>query len=119
MSFTFKVNSADVKTPSKFGWSLMDISAADSGRVEADALMYKNRVAQKEKIELEWAGVTTAEASAILNAFQDEYFTVTYHSPLTNGDVTKTFYRGDATAPYYWWVDGGRMENVAFSIIER
>jgi len=119
MAFTFNVNGAAVKTPSKFGWSLQDISAADSGRVEADALMYKNRVATKEKIELEWWGVTTSEASAILNAFTDEYFEVTYHSPLTDGDVTKTFYRGDATAPYYWWVDGGRMENVAFSIIER
>lgn len=118
MSFTFKVNNSSVKTPSKFGWSLSDVSAADSGRTE-DALMWKNRIAQKEKIELEWAGVTTAEASAILQAFQDEYFDVTYHSPLTNSDVTKTFYRGDATAPYYWWVDGGRMESVSFSIIER
>ena len=118
MAFTFLVNNVAVKTPSKFGWSLQDISAADSGRVES-GLMYKNKVAQKEKIQLEWAGVTTTEASAILQAFQDEYFNVTYHSPLTDGDVTKTFYRGDASAPYYWWVDGGRMEVVSFDIIER
>ena len=118
MAFTFKVNNSSIKTPSKFGWQLFDVSAADSGRVES-GLMYKNRIAQKEKISLEWAGVTTAEASAILSAFQDEYFSVTYHSPLTNGDVTKTFYRGDASAPYYWWVDGGRMETVQFDIIER
>lgn len=118
MAFTFLVNNVAVKTPSKFGWSLQDISAADSGRVES-GLMYKNKVAQKEKIQLEWAGVTTTEASAILQAFADEYFEVTYHSPLTDGDVTKTFYRGDASAPYYWWVDGGRMETVSFDIIER
>lgn len=118
MAFTFLVNGGAVKTPSKFGWSLQDVSAADSGRVES-ALMFKNRVAQKEKIELEWWGVTTADAAGILQAFQDEYFDVTYHSPLTNSDVTKTFYRGDAQAPYYWWVDGGRMENVGFAIIER
>lgn len=118
MAFTFLVNGSAVKTPSKFGWSLQDVSAADSGRTQ-DALMWKNRVATKEKISLEWAGVTTAEASAILQAFTAEYFSVTYHSPLTNSDVTKTFYRGDATAPYYWWVDGGRMETVSFDIIER
>ena len=118
MAFTFLVNGSSVKTPSKFGWSLQDVSAADSGRTQ-DALMWKNRVATKEKISLEWAGVTTAEAAAILSAFTDEYFTVTYHSPLTNTNVTKTFYRGDASAPYYWWIDGGRMETVSFDIIER
>lgn len=90
MAFTFLVNGSAVKTPSKFGWSLQDVSAADSGRTQ-DALMWKNRVATKEKISLEWAGVTTAEASAILQAFTAEYFSVTYHSPLTNSDVQRLF----------------------------
>lgn len=116
--FPFEVEGVPLPTPSKFGWSIQDVSAADSGRTE-DALMWKNRVAQKEKISLEWLGCDTATASQILQAFQPEYFNVTYRSPLTNSVVTKTFYRGDAQAPYYWWVDGGRFENVSFDIIER
>lgn len=116
--FPLKVNGVDVPCPSKFAWSLQDVSAPDSGRT-LDALMWKNRVAQKEKIGLEWLGCTPDVASQILQMFNDEYFNVTYRCPLTNSIVTKTFYRGDAVAPYYWWVDGGRHENVAFDIIER
>ena len=118
VQFPFKVNNVDMPVPSKFAWSLQDVSAADSGRTQ-DALMWKNRVAQKEKIGLEWLGCTPAEAATILTAFDPEYFDVTYRCPKTNTVVTKTFYRGDATAPYYWWCDGGRHENVAFDIIER
>lgn len=106
--------------PSKFEYSLQDISAADSGRVES-GLMYKNRVTQKVKIGLEWLAVTDADAATILNAFDPEYFDVTYHDPKANSTVTKTFYRGDITAPYYWWTDTGgfQFQNIAFNIIER
>ena len=116
--YPLKVNGSDVPCPSKFAWSLQDISAADSGRTQ-DGLMWKKKIGQKEKIELEWLGCTPEDASTILQAFSDEYFNVTYRCPLTNSIVTKEFYRGDAKAPYYWWVDGGRFENVAFNIIER
>lgn len=117
-TFTFKVNGTDCPCPSEFGWSLQDISAADSGRTQ-DGLMWKNRVGQKEKIQLAWHGIDTAKASQILQLFQPEYFTVTYRSPLTNSIVTKTFYRGDASAPYYWWVHDGLHESISFDIIER
>ena len=115
--FPLKVNGVDVPCPSKFAWSLQDVSAADSGRTQ-DARMHKNRVAQKEKIGLEWLGCTPDVAATILQAFNPEYFNVTYRSPLTNTIVTKEFYRGDAQAPYYWWCYEGRHENVAFDIIE-
>lgn len=106
--------------PSKFEYSLQDVSAADSGRTE-DALMWKNRVAQKVKIGLEWVAVSDADAATILNAVDDEYFSVTYHDPKANSTVTKTFYRGDVQAPYYWWTDNStfNLQTVSFSIIER
>lgn len=116
--FPFKVNGTDVPTPSQFGWSLQDVSAADSGRTE-DAVMHKNRVAQKEKIQLVWNAPKPDKASQILQAFNPEYFEVTYRSPLTNSIVTKEFYRGDASAPTYWWAKGGLFENISFDIIER
>jgi len=117
-AFTFQVDGVNVPTPSKFGWSLQDISASKSGRTQ-DAQMHKNRVAQKEKISLQWNAIDTAKASEILQMFNPEYFYVTYRSPLTNTIVTKEFYRGDANAPYYWWVKDGIQESVSFNIIER
>lgn len=118
-SFCLKVNNVDIPTPSEFGWSLQDVSAPDSGRTLADAKMQKMRVARKEKIQLKWLGKTPAEASTILQAFAPEYFDVTYLCPLTNAVVTKEFYCGDQSAPYYWWCDGGRHESISFNIIER
>ena len=117
-SFTFKVNGTDVPTPSKFGWSLQDVSASDSGRTQ-DALMHKNRVAQKEKIQLTWNYPQPDVVSTVLQMFNDEYFEVTYRSPLSDSLVTKTFYRGDASSPAYWWVNNGLFESLSFDIIER
>ena len=118
MAFTFKVDNVDCPTPSEFGWSIQDVSAPDSGRT-LDAVMHKERVARKEKIQLKWLGKTPSECSTILQMFAPEYFEVTYHSPLTDTDVTKEFYCGDQSAPYYWWCDGGRMESISLNIIER
>lgn len=118
LDFPLKVNGVDCPCPSQFGWSLQDVSQADSGRTE-DALMHKNRIAQKEKIKLQWNAPKPDKASQILQMFNPEYFEVTYRSPLTNSVVTKTFYRGDASAPTYWWCNGGLFENISFDIIER
>ena len=51
-----KVNGVAVRCPSKFEWGLQDVSASESGRTD-DALMHKNRVAQKRKIRLGWNGL--------------------------------------------------------------
>lgn len=116
--FPLQVNGVNVPTPSEFGWSIQDVSDPDSGRT-LDAKMWKNRVARKEKIQLKWLGKTPEVAAEILSLFTQEYFNVTYRSPLTNSVVTKTFYSGDQSAPYYWWCDGGRHESISFNIIER
>ena len=120
MSFPFKVNGTDMPCPSKFAWGLQDISAPDSGRT-LDGKMWKNRVGQKVKIDLEWAAVSCEDCATILQAFNSEYFNVTYHDPKENANVTKEFYRGDASAPYYWWVPNQRFnfQTISFSIIER
>lgn len=120
MAKSLVINGATMPCPSKFEYSLQDVSAADSGRTE-DALMWKNRIAQKVKIGLEWLAVSDADAATILNAVDPEYFNVTYHDPKANTTVTKTFYRGDIQAPYYWWTDNGgwQFQNISFNIIER
>lgn len=117
-NFVFQVNGSDVPVPSEFGWSIQDVSAPDSGRT-LDGLMQKERVTRKEKIQLKWNGKSPEDTATILQAFADEYFDVTYVCPLTNSVVTKQFYCGDQSAPYYWWCNGGLLESVSFNIIER
>ena len=106
-----------VPVPSRYQYSLQDVSAPNSGRTE-DALMHKQRITQKVKIELEWANQTTAAVSEILNAFNPEYIQVRYLDAKAGDFVTKTFYVGDRAAPLYN-SRLGLWENVAFNIIER
>lgn len=119
---TIAVGGVTMPCPSKCEWGLQDVSASDSGRVEdPNATMYKNRIAQKVKLNLEWVAVSDADAATILTAFNPEYFDVTYHDPMANASTTKTFYCGDRNANFYWWVDnaGFTYQNITFNIIER
>ncbi len=114
-----RVNGRQIKSPSVFHPSLQDVSAADAGRTQ-DALMHKNRVAQKRKIQLAWNMCSPEEAHEILSAFADEYFRVTYYDPWDGDTVTRTFYSGDQDAPVkIWTVNSKRYEQVSFDIIER
>lgn len=114
-----QVDGVKIKTPSTFIWGLQDVSASDAGRTD-DAVMHKNRVAQKRKIDLSWAMPNKEEARDILTSFNPEYINVTYYDPLDGANVTKTFYTGDKTAPVkIWTVNNKRYELISFSIIER
>lgn len=112
------------KAPSSMTWGKQDVSDSESGR-DQTAYMYKNKVAEKIKIDLSWQTLTPEEAHAVISAFQDEYFNVTYYDFLQGGTTTKTFYCGDMSAPVKLWVgassDGKekRYADVSFNIIER
>ena len=118
--YPFSVNGVSMPCPSKFEISYQDVSAPDSGRT-LDALMWKNRVAQKVKISLEWLGKNDEDTATILTAFDPEYVDLTYHDAKTNSNVTKTFYTGDRKGSTYWWNDDGvfTYSSIAFDIIER
>lgn len=106
-------------SPSKMEWGLQDVSGSDAGRTE-DGYMFKNRVTQKRKLQLEWWGIGTTEAARILQAFNPEYINVTYFDPLIGDTVTKTFYTGDKSAPVKMWTAGKKLyETISFNIIER
>lgn len=111
------VDGVAVRSPSVYQWNLQDVSSPDAGRTE-DALMHKKRIAQKVKLQLAWNNIRIEDASAILNAFDDEYVEVCYLDPKAGGYLTKTFYVGDRSSPMYnntcnvW-------SNVAFNIIEQ
>lgn len=118
--YPFKVNGTDMPCPSKCEVGYQDISASDSGRT-LDGLMHKEKVGQKVKLDLEWKGVSDADASTILLAFDPEYVDITYHDTKTNSILTKNFYTGDRKASTYWWNDDGEFTylSVAFNVIER
>ena len=114
------VNGVAVKTPDAedgYKWDLEDVSASDAGRTE-DVMMHKKRIGQVDAISLKWSGLTTAEISTILKAFNPEYITVEYLSPLEGEFVTKEFYVGNRSAPMYSSALN-RWGNVTFKIIAR
>ncbi len=113
------VNGQWIKSPSAMTVHIEDVSAANAGRTE-DALMQKQRIARKVKIDLTWAMPTPSEAHQILSAFSPEYFNVTFFYPLYGGYTTKSFYSGEQSAPVkVWMVNNKRYESIQLSIIER
>lgn len=117
--FILMVDGVTIPCPSQFDWSLQDVSAAESGRTD-NALMHKNRIAQKRKIVLSWKEPTVDVASTILKAFNPEYFNVYYWDAMDGRYETRTFYCGDRSAPvHFFWVGNKRFQTVSFDIIER
>lgn len=120
---TYSSLAAVTPDPSSLQYGLQDISASDAGRTnDADATMYKLRVAQKRKLMLAWAMPSAEEAGAILRAFNPEYFYVRYFDLLDGRWETRQFYCGDRSAPYKWFGLPGKGTNVSslsFDIVER
>ena len=94
MATTFwKVDGVTMPCPSSWTWGLQDVSAGESGRTD-DALMHKNRVAQKRKIQVGYNGINASDASTILQAINPEYISVYYYDPMAGTTQTRTFYVG-------------------------
>lgn len=111
------------RDPSSYEYTISDVSDPDAGRTE-DVMMHKKRIGQVCSLKLSWQNVTTAEASAILQAFNPEYISVEYLSPFTGGYTTDTFYVGDRSAPFYHTVklngnDTGVWSNISFNLIRQ
>lgn len=103
--------------PSKCTFSLKDISTSDSGRAK-DTTMNKVRLGQAWTIQLEWAGLTSAQMTALGRLFNPVYLFVNYYDQLTDSYVVGEFYKGDSTSPVYnstldIWT------NLSFNLIQR
>ncbi len=107
-------------TPASLKWSLQDVSAADSGR-DQSGKMWKNTVAKKRKLELEFHGTDLTETANILKAVTDtEYFNVYYPDFLTGTYETRVYYVGDReTDVFTWWDNQKVMSSLTFNLIER
>ncbi len=100
----FQINGVAVKTPQGCTWSLQDLSSDDSGRT-LDGLMHKDIVAQKRKLVCKWATMTWAECSIIADFMKNRGVKVvlTYPDIMTGTYISKDFYTGDMTVPYFDW----------------
>lgn len=100
----FKINGITVKTPQSCTWSLQDLWSDDSGKT-LDGVMHKDTVAQKRKLTCKWGAMTWSECSVIANFMKNRGVMVqlTYPDILQGEYITKTFYTGDMTVPYFDW----------------
>lgn len=98
----------------------MDKEPCDNITRTDDAIMHKNRVAQKRKIQVGYNGVKDTVAKTVLQAINPEYINVYYYDLMEGGFQTRTFYVGDRSAPFKWWWDGKHiLESLTFDLIER
>lgn len=115
----WQIDGVTMPCPSSFEWGLQDVSLGESGRTD-DALMHKNRVAQKRKIAISYNGADKDVCATVLQAVNPEYIQVTYHDLMDNQMETREFYVGDRSGNYKcWWVGNKRVERLSFDIIER
>lgn len=100
-------------------WSIMSIQSADSGRAE-DGTMIATLVAKKRKLEVSYANLTPADASAILaEVCGNMFFNVTYYDFLDAQQETRTFYVGDRSGDWYNYNIERGIENLQFNLIEQ
>lgn len=115
----WKVDGVTMPCPSTWQWGLQDVSVGESGRTD-DAIMHKNRVAQKRKIMVGYNGVNDETAGIVLRAVNPEYISVYYYDLMASDFQTRTFYVGDRSSNFKWWWDGKHiLESLTFDLIER
>lgn len=107
--------------PAGLTWGLQDISSANAGRTQ-EGVMNKMLVSKKRKLQLKWTLTDETQASAILQAFDHEYFYCKYWDVLAGDWQVREFYAGDKSAPFQWFQldnKGTKIATVSFDIIER
>lgn len=109
-----------IPQPFSYSWSIQDVSAPSAGRTE-DALMWKETVAKKRKLQLSWKTKSTEDTRKIIKAFSDsEYINVRYFDMLDNAYEWRTFYVGDREADVkIWWTGRHLINTISFDLIER
>lgn len=106
-------------TPSSMQIGVSDISSDNAGR-NAAGEMLKDKITQKVKLSCTWDWLENAQCSALLQAVDPIYFSVTYPDPKTGANRTATMYCGDRTAPVYQIKnDVPGWKDVSFDLIEK
>ena len=74
-----------------------DLDADGSGRNILDGLMYRSRIAQKDKWNVKYLPLPELIAKAIAEDINPEYYSVTMLDPKTNALTTKSYYTSTLT----------------------
>lgn len=105
--------------PQEMSVGVYDVDADGSGR-DQSGTMFRDRVAVKQKVECKFPPLSWSEVSTILNAIEDQFFTLTYPDPKQGSNRSMTCYVGDRTAPVLRAVSGDYLwGNLAVNFIER
>lgn len=118
-----KINGVDM-TPyiSKQGikWTRNDVDGQNAGRSLDNALLIRDRVATKIRLDVTCRPMKSNEIKIVMQAVYPEYVTVTYTDPMEGSEVTKQMYSNNIPASYLmkkgtedWW------SGVTFPLIER
>ena len=119
----FTVNGVDMVPYVKnrgFKWTRSDVDGPDAGRT-MDALMHRERVATKIRLDIQCKPLLLSEATTVLSAILPEYVTVTYTDPMVGTTVTKTMYSNNNPASYCVHKNDGReyWDGIEFPLVER
>lgn len=97
---TTYVGGTDFPHPSRYFYSLSDVSAETAGRTQ-DGKMDKAYIGSCVKIELAWNYIRGPLVAQIMTAFTTEYMNVTFFDPITRAQKTVEMYAGDKSADCY------------------
>lgn len=112
---SYGVKVIDLPAASKSDWSKIDLSDPDAGRLESGRMLKKRR-GKVDRVDIEWTGLTKAQAAKVLTAFDYEYSMVEYLNALTGTYVIRHFYVGDMVASG-WIAHQQRWKSVTLAII--
>ena len=111
------INGVTIVAPKSFKANISDVDG-ETGR-NASGDMIRDRVAVKRKLECEWGLLSQSEIQTLLNAVTSGFFEISYPDPQL-GQITRTFYVGDRSAPAYSWADKLKpWSGLSMNFIER
>lgn len=111
-----KINGVEMPAPLPYEVIVSDQDSDKSAR-NANARMYRDRIAVKRKIQLEWGILTQAECSKILKAVSPVEVTVEFLDP-KEGTIICTMYAGDRTASRIDTSWGVLWRDLKFNLVE-
>lgn len=102
-----------------FKWGRNDVDGDGAGRSLDDAILHRDRLAIKMRLDITLIPLQTAQLRQILQAIKPEFVTVRYEDP-QDGLVQRTMYSNNFPAQYLMKKDGKEYwGGVTFPLIER
>lgn len=100
-------------------WQRYDVDGEDAGRT-LDAVMHRNRVGIKYRLDIICRPLTAGEASTLLAAIEPEFLDVVYDDPRSGSNTRRTVYSNNVPATILITRDNiDYWAGIAFPLIEQ